>query len=234
MGIMRRERGQLLADSLERGAFEWPPHPLEAFRRIFEQDQVKVEEFTEDGELVVRADLPGVEPANDLDISIVDGDLHLRAERHHEEKVERRNYRRTEIRYGSFSRIVPLPGRAKEDDIKATYRDGILEVRIPLDPATAKSSKIPISRSWAEAEVSWSDVPEADRVEQHQEVDDGDGDEEVLDSLPQPDLGEVPLDAPDSDVIEQHQRIRSDDDEEWPRPVGPGAAWSAGSEPVPS
>jgi hypothetical protein len=55
-------------------------------------------------------------------------------------------------------------------------------------------------------------------------VDDGDGDEEVLDSLPQPDLGEVPLDAPDSDVIEQHQRIRSDDDEEWPRPVGPGAA----------
>jgi HSP20 family protein len=114
---------------------------------MLEDDQVKVEEFTEDGQLVVRAELPGVDPDKDVDISIVDGNLCIRAERRQEEKVERRNYRRSEIRYGSFSRILPLPANAKEDDIKASYKDGILEVRAPIDETAAKPSRIPITRT---------------------------------------------------------------------------------------
>jgi HSP20 family protein len=114
---------------------------------MLEDDQFKVEEFTEGGQLVVRAELPGVDPDKDVDISIVDGNLCIRAERRHEEKIEQRDYRRSEIRYGSFSRVLPLPAHAKEDDIKASYRDGVLEVRAPVDENAGKPSRIPISRS---------------------------------------------------------------------------------------
>lgn len=144
---MRRERQALWPQPLEQEFFDWPAHPFEAWRRMFDQDEVKVEEFLEDSAVVVRAELPGVDPDRDVDISIVDGNLCIRAERRHEEKVEHRDYRRSEIRYGSFSRVLPLPAKAKESDIKASYKDGILEVRAPVEEGTAKPARIPISRS---------------------------------------------------------------------------------------
>jgi HSP20 family protein len=146
MALARRERSRL-PEPFERGFFDWPFEPLQAWRRRFEEDEVKVEEFLEGDQLVVRAELPGVDPDRDVDISIVDGNLCIRAERRHEEKVEQRDYRRTEIRYGSFSRVLPLPAKAKEEDIKASYKDGILEVRAPVEAGTVKPSKIPISRT---------------------------------------------------------------------------------------
>jgi HSP20 family protein len=145
MALMRRDRTALPEPFMERGFFDWPI--FESFRRMLDEDGVKVDEFTEDGQLVVRAELPGVDPDKDVDISIVDGSLCIRAERRQEEKTERRNYRRSEIRYGSFCRVLPLPAKAKEDDIKASYKDGILEVRAPIDEAAATPSRIPISRS---------------------------------------------------------------------------------------
>lgn len=150
MALVRRERSPAWPDMFERGSWDWPFEafrPFEMLRRMAEDEEVKVEEFTEDGQLVVRAELPGVDPDKDVDISIVDGNLCIRAERRHEEHKEGRDYRRSEIRYGSFSRTLPLPAKAKEDDIKASYKDGVLEVRAPLDEQAATPSRIPISRS---------------------------------------------------------------------------------------
>jgi len=151
MALMRRERetlpGSLERWPFERGMFDFPFRPLAAWRHLVEEDEVKVEEYTEDGHLVVRAEMPGVDPDKDVDISIVDGNLCIRAERRDEEKVEQRDYRRSEIRYGSFSRVLPLPSQAKESDIKASYKDGILEVRAPIDESKPTPSKIPISRT---------------------------------------------------------------------------------------
>ncbi|MBO0694385.1 MAG: Hsp20/alpha crystallin family protein [Acidimicrobiaceae bacterium] len=144
--LVRRDRGSLWPEPFDR-AFDWTTSPFETFRQLLDNEAVKVEEFTEEGQLVVRVELPGVDPERDVDISIIDGNLQIRAERRQEEKVEHRNYRRNEIRYGSFSRVLPLPPKTKEDDIKASYRDGILEVRAPIDNSTPKPSKIPISRS---------------------------------------------------------------------------------------
>jgi HSP20 family protein len=146
MSVMRPERGELWPERWERRFFDWPFRPFEGIRQMLEENEVKVEEFTEDGQLVVRAELPGVDPEKDIDISIANGRLNIRAERRQEEKVERRNYRRTEIRYGSFSRVLPLPPNTKEDDIKASYKDGILEVRVPVEEGAPKASKIPITR----------------------------------------------------------------------------------------
>jgi len=134
-------------EPFERGLFDWPlRHPFETFRRFVDEGMIKVDEFMEGDELVVRADLPGVDPERDVDISIVDGALCIRAERRQEEKVASGNVRRSELRYGTFSRTLPLPSNAKEGDIKARYRDGILEVRAPVAQNGDTRSKVPVER----------------------------------------------------------------------------------------
>jgi len=119
---------------------------LETLRRLVDDDVIKVDEYMDGDELVVRAELPGVDPERDVDICIADGALHIRAERRQEHNVESGNVRRSELRYGTFSRTIPLPAHAKEEDIQAKCHDGILEVRTPLDRGTGKRSTIPIKR----------------------------------------------------------------------------------------
>jgi HSP20 family protein len=122
---------------------EWPFQQF--FRRMAEDNDLRVDEFVEGNQVVIRAELPGVDPDRDVDISVVDGNLVIRAERRHEEKEEGRDYRRSEIRYGAFSRALPLPPAAKVDDIKASYKNGILEVRAPIKEPSSKSSKVAIT-----------------------------------------------------------------------------------------
>jgi HSP20 family molecular chaperone IbpA len=89
---------------------------------------VRVEDFVDQGQYVVRAELPGIDPEKDVDITVADGILTITAERREEKKESGRS----EFRYGSFSRSVRLPGGADEEDVTASYGDGILEVRTPL------------------------------------------------------------------------------------------------------
>jgi hypothetical protein len=72
--------------------------------------------------------------------------LRVHAERREETKTEEKGTYRSEFRYGSFTRAVSLPTGATEKDVKATYKDGIREVRVPIDHAVAESKKIPIQR----------------------------------------------------------------------------------------
>lgn len=109
-------------------------------------DLIRVEEFRDDGTLVVRADLPGINPDKDVELTVSDGCLHIQAERHEEEKKEDKGYLHKEFRYGSLSRTLPLPEGVAEADIKATYKAGILEIRIP-EPKREPAKKIPISKS---------------------------------------------------------------------------------------
>jgi HSP20 family protein len=107
---------------------------------------LQVEEFREDGTLVIRADLPGIDPDSDVELTVSDGMLYIRAERREEEKREDKGYLRRELRYGSLSRALPLPEGIAESDITATYQAGILEIRVP-EPKQEPAKKIPISKS---------------------------------------------------------------------------------------
>ena len=108
---------------------------------------MRIEEFIEKGESVVRVEMPGVDPERDLDISVTDGVLRIHAERTKASKDEKEGRTRSEFRYGSFTREVELPAGASEDDVKASYRDGIIEVRVPVkEAAVAASRKIPIAK----------------------------------------------------------------------------------------
>lgn len=142
MALMRRERFEL-PDLFEVGL-------PEMFRRMLDTEPgrgwLRVEEYTEDGALVVRAELPDIDPEKDVELSVANGVLHIEATR--EEKSEKRDkgMYRSEFRYGSFVRNVPLPEGISDADITASYKDGILEVRAPLpeEQGTGKR-KVPIS-----------------------------------------------------------------------------------------
>ncbi len=104
-----------------------------------------VDVFTRRDDLVVRAELPGVDPEKDIDISLHDGALTIQGERRFEEKTERDNFYRFERSYGSFQRSIPLPQGIKAEDVRATYENGILEVVIPKAGELTGSRKIPIA-----------------------------------------------------------------------------------------
>jgi len=110
-----------------------------------EKDLLRVEEFTEEGSLVIRAELPGIDPDKDVEISMHDGMLHLRAERKESTETKGTSEYRSEFRYGMFERTLPLPGGIKEGDVTATYKDGILEVRLPKATGSSTAT-VPVVR----------------------------------------------------------------------------------------
>ena len=109
---------------------------------------VAVEEFRDGDAMVVRAELPGIDPDKDVEISVHDGLLTIKGERTEEKTDEgtKRSFYRSEFRYGMFERTLPLPAGASESDVKATYKDGVLEVRVPLPAEQAATSKIRVER----------------------------------------------------------------------------------------
>ena len=112
------------------------------------EELIRVDEFRDGNTQVVRAELAGIDPEKDVDITVKDGVLQISAQRRVEEKTEDKGYTRHELRYGSFSRALPLPDGASESDIKATYKDGILEIRVPVTepPAAAEPTRIAVTK----------------------------------------------------------------------------------------
>ncbi|GAA1804930.1 Hsp20/alpha crystallin family protein [Luedemannella flava] len=104
--------------------FDW----FEMERPKMTGHMIRVEDSLTDQEYHVRAELPGMDPAKDISISVEDGTLTIHAER--EEREEAKG--RSEFRYGVLERSVRLPGNADRDSIKATYDKGILDVSVPL------------------------------------------------------------------------------------------------------
>jgi HSP20 family protein len=82
-------------------------------------------------ELVVKADLPGLRP-EDVNVSVDRGILTISGERRREEREEREGFIRSEVSYGTFYRTIPLPDGADEGRVAATFRNGVLEVTIPV------------------------------------------------------------------------------------------------------
>jgi HSP20 family protein len=123
--------------------FEWPV--LSTLREA--EHMLRVEEYEDSGNLVVRVEMPGIDPEKDVHIQLRDHALEIRAERKQEEEKAEKGIRKSEFRYGSFFRMVMMPENAKESDIHATYEDGILEVRVPLEATPQPEPKaIPIER----------------------------------------------------------------------------------------
>jgi HSP20 family protein len=84
--------------------------------------------FAKGADLVIHLDLPGIDPEKDLKITIEDGELVVRGERKQEKEYKGANYYRMERFYGTFERHFPIPKTVDEKAVKATYKEGVLEI----------------------------------------------------------------------------------------------------------
>jgi len=133
----------------------WEPFALDLpdrWKRLFDieagtDNWLRFEEIHEGGTLVVRAELTGVDPDRDVDVSVSDGVLHIAASRSEKSESKDAKSYRSEFRYGSFSRDLASPKGVESTAVKAEYKDGILEVRIPWPEKKASlPEKVAISR----------------------------------------------------------------------------------------
>jgi len=138
--------------SRDKHVVEWPTFAWpDRWRRLFDlegdEGWLRTEEFHDGDTLVVRAEMPGINPEKDVEITVGDGVVRIEARR--EEKAEHKTKRgyRSEFRYGEFAREIVLPKGSVGDDVKATYSDGILEVRVPCpEKAQVQPHKIPVTQ----------------------------------------------------------------------------------------
>jgi HSP20 family protein len=145
-------------EAMRRGLAVWTPFAeLERIRREFdrlledvfpaaEREQVlapPVDVYETESEVVVKAELPGVKK-EDIEVTIKENAVHIKAERKEEREEKTENVHRVERFYGRIERIIPLPVEVKTEEAKAEYKDGVLEIRIPKVKVT-KEAKIQVS-----------------------------------------------------------------------------------------
>jgi HSP20 family protein len=99
-----------------------------------------VEMFQRGNELVVRADLPGMNK-DDVQVDVADDVLTIQGERKHEREEEREGWYRTERSYGSFCRTIALPEGTIADSAKASFKNGVLEIVLQAPPREVSSGR---------------------------------------------------------------------------------------------
>jgi HSP20 family protein len=104
---------------------------MRAPRRVAAKEwEPSIEMFETANDVVVRAELPNIDPKQ-VEITVTEDTITLRGETKHEEEQKDRNYYYRELLYGAFTRTLRLPTAVKSADAKAVYKDGVLEVKIP-------------------------------------------------------------------------------------------------------
>ena len=103
-----------------------------------------VDMFEDHGDLVLKAELPGIKK-EDIEVKLSDGSIIISGEKKKEEEIKKQDYYKWERSYGSFCRMFALPSDVKRDKIKTTFKDGILEVRMPKsEESKSKEVKLKI------------------------------------------------------------------------------------------
>ena len=138
-----RDMDRMMEDIFGRRMRPWWP---ERWSRTGETE-VKppiVDVFEEKDDIVVKAELPGIEKDN-IEVNLTDHTLTIKGEKKKEEEVKEENYYRAERSYGSFLRTLDLPRDVRADQVKASFKNGILEVRVPkTEEAKAKEIKVKV------------------------------------------------------------------------------------------
>lgn len=151
--IVKKEQGTVGApfDEMDRYMSNFFRHPFGMMRRGWPdfpfpeigEMSPSVDVYEENEEVVVKAELPGMKK-EDVHISVSEKMITISGEKKQEEKVEKKDFHQVERRYGSFCRKLPLPENVKVEDAKASFNDGLLEIRLPKTKP-AKQKKITIS-----------------------------------------------------------------------------------------
>lgn len=105
----------------------------------FEGKTPSVDVIDREGDLLVKAELPGVDK-KDISLTIANNVLTLEAKIDKEEKEEKEDYYRREICRGSFKRVIELPAAVKDEEAKASFKNGLLELTLPKVEKTKRAT----------------------------------------------------------------------------------------------
>ena len=94
-----------------------------------------VDIYEDENNIVVKADLPGMDQ-KDIEVKVENNTLIIKGEKKFEDEEKKDNYHRIERFYGTFQRAFTLPDTVDVDKIKASYKNGVLEITIPKKPET--------------------------------------------------------------------------------------------------
>jgi HSP20 family protein len=112
------------------GISDWAGSPMSTLHHMPVNPQpIPAEQYADDTGYVIRLEVPGIDPASELTVSVETGAIVVRAERHDSSPEGCQ----TEFRYGQLARRIPLPLGADPREVSASYHDGILTVRIGLE-----------------------------------------------------------------------------------------------------
>lgn len=120
--------------------WEWPTRG--ELGRVFDARLPHVDVIDRDNEIIVKAELPGVNK-NDIDVSVTEDSVTIKGSTRHEEKEEKDNYYRSEISRGEFLRTIALPAAVDGTKAKANFKDGMLELVMPKTEAR-KRRTVPV------------------------------------------------------------------------------------------
>jgi len=98
-----------------------------------------VDVYEEKDDVVIKAEIPGLSK-EDINVQVTDSTLTIQGEKKREEEVKEDNYYRCERSFGSFTRAVALPCDVKADQVKASFKNGVLEVRMPKTEEAKKKA----------------------------------------------------------------------------------------------
>jgi HSP20 family protein len=99
-----------------------------------------VDIFEQDNDVVVRAELPGMKK-EDIEVKLTDDTITISGEKKKEEKVQKKDFYMMERSYGSFMRAFNLPSEVQTEKVRAQFKDGILDIRVPKTEEAKKKEK---------------------------------------------------------------------------------------------
>ncbi len=125
---------------------DWLQSPWTGPPPFMSAQTFRVEELVQDNRYVIRADLPGLDPDQDIEVLVDGRTLTIQAERHQEDSGPSRS----EFRYGLLSRTVKLPAKVDAQDVSARYEKGVLEVSVPLREVKPEGVRVPVESAETE------------------------------------------------------------------------------------
>ena len=125
------------------GLVDWLESPWAGPPQFTAAQSFRVEEVARDNRYVIRAELPGLDPERDIEVTIEDMTLTIHAERR---QADDGPYR-SEFRYGSLTRLVSLPVKVDAEDVTARYEKGVLEVSVPAPAVRPEGIRVAIEKA---------------------------------------------------------------------------------------
>ena len=143
MAKLSRPQAPAVFRALFPGLTEWLESPWAGPPQFVAAQSFRVEEVARDDRYVIRAELPGLDPERDIEVTVEGRTLTIHAERRQKDSGPHRS----EFRYGSLTRLVRLPARVDAQDVTARYEKGVLEVSVPVRDVKPEGIRVAIEKA---------------------------------------------------------------------------------------